>query len=88
MPGCRLHYIDAGANRGDSLEAFFAKRPDKVLRRVLDSADSQWHPSSTCVVAFEANAALAQPLRRVAQLAVNHLHVPSVEVEIAAVVGH
>lgn len=62
MSHCKLIYVDCGANRGDSLESFAERRPDYMLRRALNAADPAWHPTTSCVIAFEANPSLKSEL--------------------------
>ena len=52
---CDLIYIELGSNRGDSLEAFVAEKPDGHVHRALMVANPSWSPAQTCIHAFEPN---------------------------------
>ena len=46
---CDLIYIELGSNRGDSLEAFVAEKPDGHVHRALMVANPSWSPAQACM---------------------------------------
>ena len=70
---CSLLYVDLGANDGDTLLQFVGHRDKDTsdftwMRRLLDTAAPGWHPSNSCVVAFEASPHWTARLHTVADM--------------------
>jgi len=55
IDSCSFAYIELGSNRGDSLEAFVAGKPDRHVAAALESAVPNWTAASACVYGFEPN---------------------------------
>jgi hypothetical protein len=62
---CSFAYIELGSNRGDSLEAFAAGKPDRHVAAALQTAKPNWTASSACVYGFEPNSKWTAKLQTV-----------------------
>ena len=87
LGSCKLVYVDVGANKGDSLMDFAHSRPDQHIRTLLDAALPDWHPTTTCVFALEANPRWTPTLRNVSRMLAPDVHSVSILYETAAVEG-